>query len=651
MIPVPREPSSGDRISATFMREIVRYVRSLRILNSPDVHVDHGPNGTTLGLRKDRAKVAPAPLYPFAVRWSTADGETGTDGKPSGAYVVYLPDGSLECEDNSLMAAWSNYLGDLEPAVADDWYLVPGDALETGILYLAVTVPVPDPDDPDADPGDYSVEFTQTTDGNLVNVPVADLTVTAATSTAPATHAARQLWVGSVILFDGVTGGGGGETPGDADVTDDQQSIETTEINGATCHQLHNFDKVWGDDRPEGDEPVQFTFAQGKSANDYYNGDENQLVPRLTGERSYEDGKEAGDFLWRGSDVDTEKKELHYSTPVVLLPPFVGGDANIESGGNDSSVEVINTYGDGTPQFRLNAFDQDVEDNVEVVGEIGDGSDEAGIAYFDTPCAANSVINSFDSDSETPDGDNGCDIVVRAKDGTNKKVDYANLKIKLPPFQPGDANRPSTVAPNSSVEWKNVDDDADKSHFQLHDFDSPTRAEKTITLVPGDTVALFPDDDLGSLLWRKVNGDDSAELSYAQLKIALPEYPEFDPEDPDMAEKIVEVIENWWDPEDDTGAKDELLEECDGRYWKTGGDSDTCNAESASIGGESGAGGLTLTGSFNQTGDPGFSTDSVVDCAGVNAHSADVGCGSVTIGTTTLSEADLQALLALIHNS
>lgn len=58
----PAEPSAGDRISASWMRELVRYIRSITPLAGPGVKLSTGPNGTILSCVQAKAsKVSAAP--------------------------------------------------------------------------------------------------------------------------------------------------------------------------------------------------------------------------------------------------------------------------------------------------------------------------------------------------------------------------------------------------------------------------------------------------------------------------------------------------------------------------------------------------------------------------------------------------------------
>lgn len=55
MITPPVEPSSGDRISASWMRSFVRYVRAIRPIAGPGVKSSVTPNGTILSCPKPRS--------------------------------------------------------------------------------------------------------------------------------------------------------------------------------------------------------------------------------------------------------------------------------------------------------------------------------------------------------------------------------------------------------------------------------------------------------------------------------------------------------------------------------------------------------------------------------------------------------------------
>lgn len=67
----PRELSSGDRLGATWLNRLVRFVRSQRINDGPGYRVKRGPNGVTLSFDTPKA-VAAAAAAPRTPYWSFA---------------------------------------------------------------------------------------------------------------------------------------------------------------------------------------------------------------------------------------------------------------------------------------------------------------------------------------------------------------------------------------------------------------------------------------------------------------------------------------------------------------------------------------------------------------------------------------------------
>lgn len=63
---LPPEPSANDKISATFMKALMRYIRANTLLNGPGYRTKRGPNGTTLEIGKAaHARQAASALQPW----------------------------------------------------------------------------------------------------------------------------------------------------------------------------------------------------------------------------------------------------------------------------------------------------------------------------------------------------------------------------------------------------------------------------------------------------------------------------------------------------------------------------------------------------------------------------------------------------------
>lgn len=62
---LPREPRAGDPLDGAWGAQVVRYLRSITLVNGPGVRVRHWAGGTTLEAAK--AKAASAATHPFQV--------------------------------------------------------------------------------------------------------------------------------------------------------------------------------------------------------------------------------------------------------------------------------------------------------------------------------------------------------------------------------------------------------------------------------------------------------------------------------------------------------------------------------------------------------------------------------------------------------
>ena len=78
---LPPEPSAHDKISASFMKALMRYIRANTLLNGPGYRTKRGPNGTTLDIervRGDAGVAAPRTPCRFDVTLEIAN-EEGCD--------------------------------------------------------------------------------------------------------------------------------------------------------------------------------------------------------------------------------------------------------------------------------------------------------------------------------------------------------------------------------------------------------------------------------------------------------------------------------------------------------------------------------------------------------------------------------------------
>lgn len=127
----PAEPSAGDRISANWMRELVRYIRSITPLAGPGIKLSAGPNGTTLSCVQAKAsKVSASPdMGCWKIISSTREEESENDGetveKPVRVFAnQYYLDGEvmheLELEDAVEDFVCQGELGEGEEYTAAD---------------------------------------------------------------------------------------------------------------------------------------------------------------------------------------------------------------------------------------------------------------------------------------------------------------------------------------------------------------------------------------------------------------------------------------------------------------------------------------------------------------------------------------------------
>lgn len=150
------EPSPGDPISATLMRELIRTVRASRIIGGRNVRCGYGPNGTVVNVDVPRSgkSAAAALLHP----WKIYGGKRPESGsQPSKAQRVYVPAESLVIEGGAFPAM--DIIGLTADADLDDFYALgcldtlPSDT--PSIVHLFVYREI-DPESEGADPQTYA---------------------------------------------------------------------------------------------------------------------------------------------------------------------------------------------------------------------------------------------------------------------------------------------------------------------------------------------------------------------------------------------------------------------------------------------------------------------------------------------------------------
>lgn len=87
----PKELSARDRLGATWLNGLVRFVRSLRIIQGPGVKISRGPNGTTVSVDLPRIRSsAPSAALPtwrqgrFAIDAINLDPDPPSEDDPEG---------------------------------------------------------------------------------------------------------------------------------------------------------------------------------------------------------------------------------------------------------------------------------------------------------------------------------------------------------------------------------------------------------------------------------------------------------------------------------------------------------------------------------------------------------------------------------------
>lgn len=96
---LPPEPSAHDRISASFMKALMRYIRTNTLLNGPGYKTKRGPNGTTLEIEPGkRDRVASAAVLPWSFSCAeTEDPENPGEKKRTGGWDNCRLQVGLDC--------------------------------------------------------------------------------------------------------------------------------------------------------------------------------------------------------------------------------------------------------------------------------------------------------------------------------------------------------------------------------------------------------------------------------------------------------------------------------------------------------------------------------------------------------------------------
>ena len=115
-LPFPLGP--GDKVTGTWISNLLRAVRRMKPLQGPGISTRVTPDGTVISAAVAAPRAA-APLAPFAVRFHK------TEGDPDGQWEIYLPPGCCSvggsCEPMNPKASEKSGHDD-----DDSWYALPG---------------------------------------------------------------------------------------------------------------------------------------------------------------------------------------------------------------------------------------------------------------------------------------------------------------------------------------------------------------------------------------------------------------------------------------------------------------------------------------------------------------------------------------------
>lgn len=73
----PKELSARDRLGATWLNGLVRFVRSLRLIQGPGVKLTRTPNGTIISVKRERKQPAEI-VWPWTFKCTMAKIRTRT---------------------------------------------------------------------------------------------------------------------------------------------------------------------------------------------------------------------------------------------------------------------------------------------------------------------------------------------------------------------------------------------------------------------------------------------------------------------------------------------------------------------------------------------------------------------------------------------
>lgn len=204
LVPCPRK---GDDVRIAWAQTVADGVNAARIAAGPGIELDSLSTGGTLvrAAPERPVRAVPPPPLAFAAIWldDPYTSTSGTNREHAGKLCFYLPAGSLTVDGDAVDPAENATAVSSGRMPRGSWYYFPSLTLAasgTTRVYCEIT----------ESSGGYSADLVaqaQVSPGALYSFPVCDITISAATSDAPAQHIVRQLAAGAqhVSLADTVS--------------------------------------------------------------------------------------------------------------------------------------------------------------------------------------------------------------------------------------------------------------------------------------------------------------------------------------------------------------------------------------------------------------------------------------------------------------
>ena len=201
----PRVPRPGDPISAGWGGKLAHYARMTTPKAGPGLRARVTGGGTVLSIAAaHKRNPLPAP-YPFKAVWIDDSG---------GELCFCLPSGSLWVDGEAVDPA-ANATQSTVQMTSGTWYCFPSITLASS-GDMRIYCEIKESSGSSGSSGAYCAELVaQVSPDALYSFAVCDISITAATSAAPAQYLVRQLAIGTQHVSLASGGSGGGSTPCD----------------------------------------------------------------------------------------------------------------------------------------------------------------------------------------------------------------------------------------------------------------------------------------------------------------------------------------------------------------------------------------------------------------------------------------------------